>query len=743
MATISITDTSALTAEATLADPAALGKSPGTVLHFFQSQIVGALSQPIDQVQLSTLTNGFAYQPAFTLKGGTTTFTAGGAITGSLALYKPWPANSNDPSGSKTPEGASKAPALFLADQFGTAIEPLPRACYLALGFELSLALASTLEPDGTAAPCAYTLTPAAGSQATATLYLPIPPDAAGAYPTLHDALTTLCRRYLLPSTLAQVQALPTGAVFAYDAQGHVDFAAALDLLTVVNPTASPGVCNTYGPIVVKAGPSLGVEARFSLLGEFEVRLWNKNGNQIQLGYYKKQGTSFGVSLKAGAGIDVTAGGFDTFAKIYGLLGSQGTLDPAWLKANVPASVAAEVEQAYQAAVETRLSIALDQECDTTLTDQVAFAWTFHIDALSVEAEAAFTAAIAGDLSRLLGGAALPAGVTKVGSVLDHLKKTRHALTFNFLGLFDYADVQQASLEATARASDDGQLVLADKATLARLSATVTPFVKSDLLRQVLVEDFVATVGYTAALGHLAIDLRVTYTYYQYLHRAKFTDLQLFVEIAQALIPRETVSADWDQSLLGRSASQAASLLASLSYDNATARRLFLTAENTPRAAADYEKLASAALAATPGLELGAPYLQALGNDAQWQKLANAGAVTNFYAALGVDQATPPQWAVTAHTWTVHLQSWAESMHAAAEALAQVLAYSAGKPDLALRTDPVFAQKRTALASQLLAAVDAAPLFHDALGILLIDRTVPPATIAVTVNYAGQSHAYS
>jgi hypothetical protein len=392
--------------------------------------------------------------------------------------------------------------------------------------------------------------------------------------------------------------------------------------------------------------------------------------------------------------------------------------------------------------VQTKLSIAVDEECDTSLTDQVAFSWDFNTATMNPTAQAAFKSAMHGDLSTLMGNSALPAGVSKVGNVFDNLKCTRHKFIFNFLGLFDYASVEQASLEMNVKVSEDGQIVIADKATMTRLQATATPFIKSDRLRKVLAEDFVATVGYKTSLGHLATSLDVQYTFYDYHHRAQSADLATFVGIATVLATTGDPGKDWAPLLQTGLSSQSAAVLASLGYDNASALRLFLNG-STPRTAEDYETVARQALAVTPGLGLNARFLASLKDDAKWQQMVDAGARSNFFILLGADPQAPPVWAQAAYAWKQHILLWAPAMHSAAQALQEVLAYAAGKPDLQPLTDPQFIQKRKTLGSQLRTAVNAAPLFHDALGIIMVQHVAAPSSTTLNISYAGKTAAYS
>jgi hypothetical protein len=302
------------------------------------------------------------------------------------------------------------------------------------------------------------------------------------------------------------------------------------------------------------------------------------------------------------------------------------------------------------------------------------------------------------------------------------------------------------------KVSEDGQVVIADKATLTRLEATATPFIKSDLLRKVLAEEFVATAGYTTSLGHLTSSLVLHYTYYEYQRRAQASDLQTFVGIAAVLTAgglgpvdagRPDPARDWAALLHAGASSQAASVLASLTYDNAAANRLFYDGASAVRSAGSYEAVARKALTLTPGLGLHDSFVACLKDDALWSRLVDAGSPGNVYAALGADPAQPPAWAQAAYAWLQHILAWAPAMHSAAVALEEVRAYAGSTPDLDPLKDAGFTHKRQVLASQLRAAVRAAPLFHDALGILTISLAAQPQSTQVSIRYAGKAATYS
>jgi hypothetical protein len=719
--TITLTDASSASLDATVLDDSVFGKTPGSVIHFLRSDVVGALDQTLDQVQINSLSIGFAYSPSFSLSGGTGTFTAGGGPTGELDLYKPAAGGGSSP--------------LFATDQFGTDIE-MNGNYYLALSLQLGIA------GGGNATMGAFLLTPAISATGSAKLYLPFGRNDNGAYPTLKSAIESLLEAFDLPSSADDLGNLPQGAVFAYDTQGSVGFQAQLNFLAVINPTATPGVSTSFGPINVSAGPNVTIGGGFTLAGEIETRIWKKSANVVQIGYYKKRGSSFGVTFDASLAADVTVGDYDIVAKIYGLLGDSEQLDPAWLKAHVPASMADDVEKAYESAVQTKLSIALDEECDTTLTDQAAFSWNFDLSKLDEAGKTALANVFKGNLTALMGSGAPPAGVTRAGSILDRTTEAKHTFSLNFLGLYDYATVHDATLNMSATVSEDGQLIMTDTAHLRRLAASATPFVKGDQLRHVLAEDCVATIGYAVSFGRFITTLKVGYSYFDYKSKARPDDLRLFVYTALQL-GAANAAMDWAGILHANSNSQAASLFASLNYAGEAGRRLFLDQDGNARSIPDYQEVGRIALKNTPGLGLDPQFVSNLNDAVKWQQLLNAGTSQNFDRILGVDQINPPAWVQPSFTWTLHVAYWASAMHSAAQALQDVLQYLAQNPGIYPLHDDGFLNRRRTFASQLKNAIQKAPLFDDALGLMTIFDTAPPLSRTVTITYAGTTKTYA
>lgn len=700
-------------------DTSVIGKSPHAVLQFLRSDIIGAMDQTLDKVDINMVSVGFNFNPSFSLKGGSITFQAGSGLTGEIDLYKP--------------PGAGGSSELFSEDQYGTIID-LGDSIYLALAFQLGL------QTGGSEGGGAFCIQPSITSGAIARFYMPFAP-LSGSYPTLRSALEALCNNFALPSSIDDLRKIKNGSVFTFDATGTIEFDTSLDVLAAVSPTATPGIVNGFGPVSISAGPSVTVASEFSLTGELQVRIWKKSEVEIQLSYYKKRNSSLQLSCEESAGVDVKVGNFDVLANIYQLLGDSGKLDRNWLKQNVPDAVAQQVATAYRTAVQRKFSIAVNAECDCSLTDQSAFSWKFDLPSLGAEGTEAFNSALRGDLSRLLSKGNLPEGVSKVGSVLDRIKDRGHTLTFNFLGLFDYAKVSDSLVDLSSKVSEDGQLILTDTVHLTRLSADVTPFIKSDQLQKVVAEDCVSTIGYLASCGSLAPSLKVNFSYFDYKSRANISDLGIFISIAERL--RGTFKAgDWSSLMQSMRPSQQASFLADLVYDDKAGRSLFVDQNSISRQIPDYEQIGRTATLTTPGIGLSDSFAQWLADDSKWRQIRDTGTMQNFCSVIGVDQLTPPAWAAVSFTWALHIISWAGTMHSAAIAFQNLLQYLDANARSISWQDEGLLRRRQIFASQLNNAIQKAPLFHNALGLVIMFSGAQPSEQTVTIRYGGLSKTY-
>jgi hypothetical protein len=244
-----------------------------------------------------------------------------------------------------------------------------------------------------------------------------------------------------------------------------------------------------------------------------------------------------------------------------------------------------------------------------------------------------------------------------------------------------------------------------------------------------------------ASCGSLAPSIKINYSYFDYKSRANLADLGQFISIAGRL--GGTFKADdWSSIIQSTLPSQQAHFLANLAYDDKAGRSFFIDRNSIARQIQDYEQIGRKATLMTPGIGLSDSFAQWLKDDSKWNQIRDAGTMQNFCSIIGVDQISPPAWATVSFTWAIHIIFWAGAMHSAANAFQNILQYLATNSGSISWQDQEFMRRRQTFASQLSAAIQKAPLFHDALGLLIMFNAARPAGQSVTIRYGGLSRNY-
>ena len=91
MPDITLTDNSTLTVAAIVADTSVIGQTPGSVFHFLSSDILGAMNQPLDKVQINSLSIGFDCRPSFPMEGVRQNSRPGAVLPESFTCCNPHP----------------------------------------------------------------------------------------------------------------------------------------------------------------------------------------------------------------------------------------------------------------------------------------------------------------------------------------------------------------------------------------------------------------------------------------------------------------------------------------------------------------------------------------------------------------------------------------------------------------------------------------------------------------------------
>ena len=82
-------------------------------------------------------------------------------------------------------------------------------------------------------------------------------------------------------------------------------------------------------------------------------------------------------------------------------------------------------------------------------------------------------------------------------------------------------------------------------------------------------------------------------------------------------------------------------------------------------------------------------------------------------------------------------------MHSTGQALKSVLDYLEQNPGTHALQDAEFLKRRKTFATQTQSAIQKAPLFNDALGVMTIFNAAKPLSKTITITYAGTTQTYS
>ncbi len=673
MATIKLTDEFSVPQPIDIPDTSVLGRSPESVIHFVKTDVLKVLDTPINKVDLGSAAVGLIFTPELPLSIRNASFHLGGGATGEFDIIK---APTNPKPGS--------SPSLFPDDELGDDPTSLDGCCYTKLAFTVVISAAGQEKVE------ALTLKQSSQGTGTAAIYLRFPPTA-GNYPTLREALKESFAQFVLPSDEASVKRLPAGSVLLYEASGSVIVSGSVDLIAAVNPTATVGVKETFGKVIVEVGPSLKLGGSVTVTGDFQVRIRPTVGSVIRIGYYKQKGSTFAVTFDASASASVSVDGTDVVSAIFGILGPGSKVSDDWLKQNGATAVSAQIQEVVKQAVQTKLQFAFDMESDASVSNAVAFLYDFDFGKLDATGQTLLDKLLRGDISALNAGV-LPNGITAKSNLIEKVRSGKHIFALHFLGLLNFASIEEFALKSTVKYTDGGDLCIADQATGSRLGATTQ--ILGARLAHILVETFVATASYTASMGKFAPSLTMKYLFYDYHGRTSKSDLAgLVARAAEFAVDKKTVSI-WNQMLTSDGVRGGSALFVELDYDNNAALRVFFDASGNTRPSTDFISIARTAVVQSVMGDSDAQYLARLAENATWQNLDENGYNASI-PGLADAQLTILQMEFFA------LLNWATAMQKVAEAVQQMISFSSSYTGSDLQSDHNFTDLRVKLGGAL------------------------------------------
>lgn len=512
---------------------------------------------------------------------------------------------------------------LFDPDVFGGPIKVDEGQFYVSVGVTASLAtnLSAEVRDLGFGFD--------AGGQIALAVYKPFAKfGTPGAFKPFVQAVQETARDFVLLGDVDDLSKMSVGLIATVEGGGHLKFSAEAELLSVANALATvdpPGP----GKLEVTTGGSVKVGATYELFGEYQIRAQKLDKQRVRLGFYKKRGKEFTLSVTAKGGVAAGVGGFDLFERVLKAVSRDAEADKKQLAdGGLDAGQIKDIEDAVKAAISRKLELAASFELSAANSDEAAFDYEIDLAKLGDEGRAALHKALDGDLTALAGGAvALPAGITLRRSIFTETQKKRHTLKVNLLGIYNFISI--GSLKKRMRVmfvAETGELLITDSATATRIQASISNFAADHAkLRKVLAESFLITAAYRCSQTFLqSPTLEITHSYFELHSKTGRQTMKDNLDVAEAL---GLLSKQEKEKLLaGSNDFGGTTLFVEAAYDDALATSLFLNAKGEAREEAEFERAGRDALRLL--VQQGDPhdYRRFLGSDdAFWNELKRAG----------------------------------------------------------------------------------------------------------------------
>ena len=669
MADIKITDNFGLSADLQIRDDSPLAKAKLTHLVSAGKELFDEFGKPVDQADLKIVSFGATATSPDLLSSDLPNLTIGGGVNCGISVL------------------SSTDGFVFGKDPFAL---PIPIASNEAwLGVELDLiakvkaALSASFvgvsfEGDAKLSCTTYTLSS-----------VPKPP-----LPLLRDACATAFSNFSITTSSESIRKQLPGTVNQSEVSGSITGKITLKQPYTLNPLASADLpFNTSASL--QPNVTLQVAGSVTITGDFIFRSYKKSLDVIQIGVYKKRGSTFTAAFTAGAGIGGNIGDDNILAALLNaaLPGVDVT------KAGITGDNAKALNKVIKDGIDRSLSAQLNATCSAAHTDEAAVAYEIQLTSGAAAAtDNALKLAMQGDWTSL---EELPNAHRIRNIIVDTIEK-KLSLTLNLFGFYSFTSVTDYVKSCTLLLDASGQASLIDKLDASRISATVTPYTSdSEKLRKALMEDFLCTATYAAASGKLNLQLSATQSYLDYQRNMSRSEMKQNILLGYELdlIPQGSLNG-----ILGSNpVFQHACTTATVRYDNAALLAIFFSDPTAQKARMqdEIEKVGRETMCAflDPSDPTDAVRMEILNNSDAWKAMNEIGNTHAFGDIVYLQHLGTTQLAAVAGDW-VSIRWYADAISEVAPALLATMAALATTGTNPTQ-DPQFMKQRAKLANVL------------------------------------------
>ncbi len=547
------------------------------------------------------------------------------------------------------------------------------------------------------------------------------PFDVAGADPTLAEALATTLQQAVIPAEVADLAALPMGAYASVAGDGAVEIRGSLELASVLNPLATPGL-PVIGSASLGGAASVNVGAHWRATGAFEVRAARLATDSVRLSFHRKAGTEVAIDATASVGISANVGDSDALEKLLAAISGDPRADlAALIDAGLDDARIEALQQAVARSVDRTVRLATELQFSSVRQGEALFAWDIDVAALSTTGRDAVQTALRGRLTAINSAAkAGERGIRAVRVGLLSRRERRFEWRINLFGVLNVRTV--AELLHKGSLSYDpvtGTLNAADEIASERILVRTRPFeADGQKVRKLVFESVIVTAAYHASRLTSGVTLTSSAGYFEGRQRTSARDLREHFNALLALGLAD--AAERDRQIGAEHEFGPSTFLVDCRFDQQAADALFIGPGGT-LTRDYYERIGrDALLALIPRDDADRAHRRAVvASDSSWAALRAAGP-----AAARVDLARQFGDARAEHIISDYLLIawWSTAMQDAARALLDMRQFLNGRTADSLQGDPAFQGKRRRLEEELADVVsNSRAQFGDPWGVLALD----------------------
>jgi len=678
MATINVTDNTALSADFKIRDDSPLAKAGLTKLVSTAKQLFDDFSKPIDQADERSFSLGGAFTSPSLLSGDVSSLTAAGGINCGLSIVEPADQN------------------LFPDDGFSPVIPIEANQAWLGVEFDFTGSVDAGTTVNGVGVSFEST---AQLSCSTYTLFSSTAPP----LPLLRDACATAFGNFSMATNAAALRSQLPNTVNITELSGSVTVAVALEMPFTFNPLASANLpfnktASIQPNVTVELAPSI------EIVGDFLFRSHKVSASVLRLGVYKKRGSTFSVSFVASGGIEGDIGTTD----VLGTLLNKALPGVDVGAAGITGDNVDTLNAVIKDGLDRSLSAQANATCSAPHTDEAAVLYEIDLDRGDKAAtDDALGRALHGDWTRLekLSKQTL-ANVRRLRNIAVETVDKQRSITVNLFGFYSAVSVSEYLKSCTVLVDESGQISITDKVDASRISATSSPFAAdTQKLRRALMEDFLCTATYAVVAGKLDLKLTVIQSYLDYKREMSRHEMQENVLLGSmlGLIPLGAL----DDALKANSYFRHACVTAVVNYDMPALLNLFFKdpASMEPRSKQEIELLGRRVMAAlivppSDDADTDALRLRILRNDAVWARMDEIGNTAAFNTIDDLSRLGPTQLAAVSADWT-SVAWWSDALSQVAPAIKETTHALSSVSATDPTHDPAFMKARGRLADLL------------------------------------------